>query len=89
MTKISITLYYWILIIATLLFAKTAGLADNNSAIIKILIVVTILYVGVVLIVHSKGKALAEKRSRDWQKNNSADPGAKRKRNANKKLILL
>ena len=59
MTKISVALYYWVLVAATLLFARIAGLADNDMAIIKILIVVTILYVGVVMISYSKGKAKA------------------------------
>jgi L-asparagine transporter-like permease len=68
MTKVSVVLYYWVLVVATLLFAKTAGLAENNEAIIKILVVVTILYVGVVMISHSKGKALEEKRGREEQK---------------------
>ncbi|QOX62262.1 hypothetical protein FRZ06_02260 [Anoxybacterium hadale] len=60
MTKVSVVLYYWILVAAALLFARTAGLADNNSAIIKILIVITILYVGVVMISLSLGKNRAK-----------------------------
>ena len=60
MTKVSVVLYYWILVAATLLFARTAGLADNNSAIIKILIVVTIIYVGVVMMSLSLGKNRAK-----------------------------
>lgn len=80
MTKISVVLYYWILVIAVLLFAKTAGLAENNSAVIKILIVVTILYVGVALISRSKGKALDEKRAMEGQKSNPDLPGKKRKK---------
>lgn len=60
MTKVSVVLYYWILIAAALLFARTAGLADNDSAIIKIIIVLTILYVGVVMISLSMGKKRAE-----------------------------
>ncbi|MDF2654659.1 MAG: hypothetical protein K0R19_1133 [Bacillota bacterium] len=60
MTKVSVVLYYWILVAAALLFARTAGLADNNTAIIKILIVLTILYVGVVMISLSLGKNRAK-----------------------------
>jgi len=80
MTKISVVLYYWILVVAVLLFAKTAGLAENNMAIIKILIVVTILYVGVAMVSRSKGKALEEKRAREGQKNNPDLPGNRRKK---------
>ena len=80
MTKVSVVLYYWILVAAVLLFAKTAGLADNNTAVIKILIVVTILYVGVAMISRSKGKALEEKRGSEGQKNTSASSGIKRKK---------
>lgn len=79
MTKVSVVLYYWILVAATLLFAKTAGLAENNEAVIKILIVVTILYVGVVMISRSKGKVLEEKRAKEGQKN-PASTGKKRKK---------
>ena len=60
MTKVSVVLYYWILVAAALLFARTAGLAENNTAIIKILIVITILYVGVVMISISLGKSRAK-----------------------------
>lgn len=81
MTKVSAVLYYWILIAAVLLFAKIAGLADNNEAIIKILIVTTILYVGVVMISRSRGKALDEKRAAaSGPKNAAASSGAKRKK---------
>lgn len=62
MTKVSVVFYYWILIAATLLFTRTAGLAENNSAVIKILIVVTILYIGVVMISLSLGKKRVEER---------------------------
>lgn len=79
MTKVSVVLYYWILVAATLLFAKTAGLAENNEAIIKILVVVTILYVGVAMISRSKGKSREEKRGQEGQKN-PASAGIKRKK---------
>ena len=80
MTKVSVVLYYWILVIAVLLFSKTAGLADNNEAIIKILVVTTILYAGVAMISRSKGRALDEKRAADGTKNKAASAGDKRKR---------
>ena len=80
MTKVSVVFYYWILVVAVLLFAKTAGLAENNTAIIKILIVVAILYVGVAMISRSKGKALEDKRSREGQKNNPDLPGKTNKK---------
>lgn len=80
MTIISIVLYYWILVAAVLLFARTAGLADNDAAIVKILIVVTILYVGVVMIIRSKGKALDEKKAKEGRKDGSAAPGVRRKK---------
>jgi len=79
MTKVSVVLYYWILVVAVLLFAKTAGLAENNTAVVKILIVVTILYVGVAMISRSKGKALDEKRAKGGQKSNP-DSGNRRKK---------
>lgn len=72
MTKISIVLYYWILVAASLLFAKTAGLMNNDTAIIKILIVVTILYAGVVLISHSRGKTQEEQQGKGTVKRNAA-----------------
>ncbi len=80
MTKVSVVLYYWILVAAVLLFARTAGLADNNEAIIKILIVVTILYVGVAMISRQKGKALDEKRAQEERQGSAAAPGARRKK---------
>jgi len=80
MTKVSVVLYYWILVAAVLLFARTAGLADNNEAIVKILIVVTILYVGIAMISRQKGKALDEKRAQEGPQNGSAVPGARRKK---------
>lgn len=80
MTKVSVVLYYWILVVATLLFAKTAGLAEDNEAIIKILVVVTILYVGVVMISRSKGKALEEKRGREEQKTPSSGVNKNKKK---------
>jgi uncharacterized membrane protein YkvI len=80
MTKVSVVLYYWILIAAVLLFTRTAGLADNNDAIIKILIVVTILYVGVVVFSRQKGKELDEKRAKEGPKEGSAAPGSRRKK---------
>lgn len=80
MTKVSVVLYYWILIAATLLLARTAGLADNNSAIVKILVVVTILYVGVVLISRSKGKEIEAKTERNGSKSRGAASGMKRKK---------
>lgn len=80
MTKVSVVLYYWILVIAVLLFSKTAGIADNNEAIIKILIVTTILYVGVAMISRSRGRALDEKRAASGTKNMDVSPGAKRKK---------
>jgi hypothetical protein len=80
MTKVSVVLYYWILVIAVLLFSKTAGIADNNEAIIKILIVTTILYVGVVMISRSRGRALDEKRTVAGTKNMAASSGASRKK---------
>lgn len=61
MTKVSVVLYYWILITAVLLFTRIAGLSENNEAVIKILIVSTLLYVGVVLLSRTKGKALEGK----------------------------
>lgn len=80
MTKISIVLFYWIAVAAALLFAKTAGLADNDMAIIKILVVVSILYVGIVLAVHSKGKSQAEKQGRGTSKNPVNTSGKKKKK---------
>ena len=78
MTKVSVVFYYWILVVAVLLFAKTAGLAENNTTIIKILIVVTILYIGIAMISRSKGKALEEKRAKEGQ--NSDVTGNRRKK---------
>ena len=80
MTKVSVVLYYWILVIAVLLFAKTAGLAQNNEAIVKILIVTTILYVGAAMISRSRGRALDEKRAAAGTKNMAASTGANRKK---------
>ncbi len=80
MTKVSVVLYFWVLVVATLLFAKTAGLAEDNEAIIKILVVVTILYVGVVMISRSKGRALEEKRSAAGNRKNPFAPSEKRKK---------
>jgi len=80
MTKVSIVLYYWILVAAVLLFARTAGLADNNAAIVKILIVVTILYVGVAMISRQKGKDQDEKRAQEGPKDGSAVQGVRRKK---------
>lgn len=79
MTRVSVVLFYWILIAAVLLFAKTGGLAENDSAVIKILIVATILYIGVVLISRSKGKALEEKRAAEGR-NSAASTGADKKK---------
>ena len=79
MNKVSVVLYYWILVAASLLSARTFGLADNNSAIIKILIVITILYVGVVLITYSKGKKMVESQGKGKQKGNSGTTNMKRK----------
>jgi L-asparagine transporter-like permease len=73
-------LYYWILVAAVLLFARIAGLAENDAAIVKILIVVTILYVGVVMISRSKGKALDEKRTKEGPKDGPAPTGDSRKK---------
>lgn len=80
MTKVSVVFYYWILVIAVLLFSKTAGLAENNTAVIKILIVVTILYIGIAMISRSKGKALDEKRVKEGQKKNTDSTGNRRKK---------
>lgn len=80
MTKVSVVFYYWILVVAVLLFSKTAGLAENNTAVIKILIVVTILYIGIAMISRSKGKALEEKRGKEGQKSNSDSSGNRRKK---------
>jgi hypothetical protein len=80
MTKVSVVLYYWILVAAVLLFAKTAGLAENNEAIVKILIVTTILYVGVAMISRSRGKVLEEKRAAAGKNDTAASVAAKRKK---------
>jgi hypothetical protein len=80
MTKVSVVLYYWILVVAVLLFARLAGLADNNEAIIKILIVVTIIYVGVAMISRTQGKALEEKRRGNGNAGDVAASGMKRKK---------
>jgi len=80
MTKVSVVFYYWILVVAVLLFSKTAGLAENNAAVIKILIVVTILYIGIAMISRSKGKALEEKRAKDGQNSNSDSTVNRRKK---------
>ncbi len=70
MTKVSVALYYWILVASVLLFARTMGLAENDAAIIKIIIVVTILYVGAVMITLNRGKKMVQKQreSRDTVK---------------------
>lgn len=78
MTKVSVVLYYWILIAAVLLFARTAGLAENNEAIIKIVIVATILYIGVAMISRARGKALDEKRAAEAAGRKESTPGVKR-----------
>lgn len=86
MTKVSVVLYYWILVAAALLFARTAGLADNNTAIIKILIVITILYVGVVMISLSSGKNRTQEQARNGsagknkRKENRSDASFHKKR---------
>jgi L-asparagine transporter-like permease len=80
MTKVSVVLFYWVLVAAVLLFARTAGLAENNEAIIKILVVTTILYVGVAMISRSRGRALEEKRAAAGKSNTAGSPGAKRKK---------
>ncbi len=80
MTKVSVVLYYWILVAATLLFARTAGLADKDSAIIKILIVVTILYAGVVMISLSTGKPKVESQRKESQKGSANSSGDKKKK---------
>ncbi len=80
MTKVSVVLYYWILIAAVLLFTRTAGLAENNEAVMKILIVTTILYVGLAMISRSRGRALEEKRASAGDRNKPSVAGAKRKK---------
>jgi len=57
MTKLSVVLYYWIFVIATILIAKFAGFADDNSAMLKVLIIVTILYVGIMMVYSTSKKA--------------------------------
>lgn len=85
MTKVSVVLYYWILIAAVLLFTKTAGLAENNEAVIKIIAVATILYVGLAMISRSRGKALEQKDDVEGDKKNPSGSGAKRKKKNKKK----
>jgi L-asparagine transporter-like permease len=80
MTKVSVVLYYWILIAAVLLFARTAGLAENNEAVIKIVIITTILYVGIAMFSRAKGKALDEKRAAQNDEVKSSGASAKRKK---------
>ena len=80
MTKISIVLYYWILVAASLLFAKTAGLMDNDTAIIKILVVVTIIYAGIVMTSDSMGKTRAETQGAGNSKRNNEAANGKGKK---------
>jgi len=61
MNKINVVLFYWIAIAAALMFAKVAGLTNNDSAIIKIIIVVTILYIGITLHTFSRFKKIVHK----------------------------
>lgn len=80
MTKVSVVLYYWILIAAVLLFTRIAGLAENNEAVIKIVIVATILYIGIVMISRSRGKALEQKRAAAGDSKKPSGSGEKRKK---------
>jgi hypothetical protein len=68
------------MIAATLLFARTAGFADNNKAIIIILIIVTVGYAVTVWTVHSRGRKLEQKDVRMGQKSTAAETGVKRKK---------
>ena len=68
MSKITIVIYYWITVMGALLFVKFAGFADNNAAFIKVLIVVTILYVGVMVVIFTRGKARFNDHSNATQK---------------------
>ncbi|MBR0598780.1 hypothetical protein [Sinanaerobacter chloroacetimidivorans] len=79
MSKISVVLYYWIAVAAALLFARTAGIADNDAAIIKILIVVTIAYIGLVMIFHSRAKSVTENQS-GQKKNRSQQTNHQKKK---------
>lgn len=80
MSKISIFLYYWILVAAVLLMARTAGFADNNKAIIIILVIATAGYAVTVLRVLSKAKKLEEKYARSERRSTAAETGVKRKK---------
>jgi len=81
MNKVSVVLYYWILVAATLLFARTFGMAQNDEAIIKILIVVTIIYVGVIMTVFSKWKKLdAARETAEPEGKNGSSKGSKKKK---------
>lgn len=80
MTKISVVLYYWIAVAATLLFAKTAGLAENDGTIIKILIVVTVLYVGIVMASYKRAAKQSGNQGGGSGKKKAASPNRKGKR---------
>lgn len=80
MTKVSVVLYYWILVAAVLLFTRTAGLAENNEAVIKILIVTTILYAGIVMISRSRGRGMEEKRAAEGERKKTSAAGVKHKK---------
>ena len=80
MTKVSVVLYYWILIAAALLFTKAAGLMENDMAVIKIVVVVTILYAGVILMSYSKGRAQTGNQEQGNRKRNPDSSGKKGKK---------
>lgn len=85
MTTVSVVLYYWVLMAATLLLARTAGLADHNSTIIAIIVIVTLLYAGAVLISRSKGRKIEQKQENGTVKKSSGPTGAKHEKNRGKK----
>lgn len=80
MTKLSVVLYYWIFVIAAIIIAKLAGFADDNSAIIKVLIIVTILYVGIMMVystskkAQSKARQLSKSKKQQSNRNLSGQP---------------
>lgn len=83
MSKVSIVMYYWITVMVALLFVKFAGFADNNAAFIKVLIIVTILYVGVMVVIFTRGKAQYKDHSNATQKqynNASSKPKGNKKK---------
>ncbi|WP_156900470.1 hypothetical protein [Anaerovorax odorimutans] len=57
MSKVSLVLYYWITIVIASLIAKFAGFGDSKEAVLKMLIVVSVLYIIAALTYNSRHRS--------------------------------